>query len=60
MAQLIERLATVEGWSGVRMPAGGARISTQVPTKPGAHPASCTMGTVSLSRRGGKSSRAFF
>jgi hypothetical protein len=37
------------GRSGDRMPAG-ARYSAAVQTGPGAHPASCTMGTGSLSR----------
>jgi hypothetical protein len=32
------------GWSGDRIPVG-ARFSAPVQTGPGAHPASCTMGT---------------
>jgi hypothetical protein len=35
------------GWSGDRIPLG-ARFSTPVQTGPGAHPASCTMGTGSF------------
>jgi hypothetical protein len=35
------------GWCGDRIPVG-ARFSSQVQTGPGAHPASCTMGTVSF------------
>jgi hypothetical protein len=37
------------GWSGDRIPVG-ARFSAPVQTGPGAHPASCTMGTGSFSR----------
>ena len=37
------------GWSGDRI-AVGVRVSTPVPTGPGAHPASCTVGTGSPSR----------
>jgi hypothetical protein len=36
------------GRSGDRIPVGGARFSTPVQTGPGAHPASCTMGTGSF------------
>jgi len=36
------------GWSGDRIPVG-ARFSAPVQTGPGAHPASCTMGTGSFS-----------
>ena len=35
------------GWSGDRIPVG-ARFSAPVQTGPGAHPASCTMGTGSF------------
>ena len=36
------------GWCGDRIPLGGARLSAPVHTGPGAHPASCTMGTGSF------------
>ena len=37
------------GWSRVRIPVGGgAKFSSPVQTGPGAHPASCTMGTRSF------------
>ena len=46
VAQSVQRLAT--GWmSGDRIPVG-ARISARVQNGPGAHPASCTMGTGSF------------
>jgi hypothetical protein len=35
------------GWSGDRIPVG-MRFTAPVQTGPGAHPASCTMGTVSF------------
>ena len=34
--------------SGERIPVGGARFTAPVQTGPGAHPASCTMGTGSF------------
>ena len=47
VAQPVQRLAT--GWT-VRAsnPGGGARFSAPVQTGPGAHPASCTIGTGSF------------
>ena len=46
MAQSVQRLAT--GWTVRGSNPGGARLSASVQTGPGAHPASCTMGTGSL------------
>jgi hypothetical protein len=50
VVQSVERLAT--GWT-VRgsNPGGEARFSAPVQTGPGAHPASCTMGTGSFPRQ---------
>jgi hypothetical protein len=46
IAQSVQRLAT--GWTVRGSNPGGARFSAPVQTDPGAHPASCTMGTGSL------------
>ena len=47
VAQSVERLATDWTVRGSN-PGGGARFSAPVQTGPGAHPASCTMGTGSF------------
>ena len=49
IAQSVWRLATGCTVRGSN-PSGGGEFSAPVQTGPGAHPASCTMGTVSLSR----------
>jgi hypothetical protein len=46
VAQSVQRLAT--GWTVWGSNPGGARFSAPVQTGPGAHPASCTMGTGSF------------
>jgi hypothetical protein len=46
IAQSVERLAT--GWKVRGSNPGGARFSALIQTGSGAHPASCTMGTVSF------------
>ena len=46
VAQSVQRLAT--GWTVRGSNPGGARFSAPVQTGPGAHPASCTMGTGSF------------
>ena len=48
IAQLVYRLAT--GWTVQGSKPGGGEIFRTVQTGPVAHPASCTMGTGSLSR----------
>ena len=47
VAQSVQRLAT--GWTVWGSNPGGARFSAPVQTGPGAHPASCKMGTGSFS-----------
>jgi len=46
IAPSVYRLAT--GWTVRGSNPGGARFSARVQTGPGAHPASCTMGTGSF------------
>jgi hypothetical protein len=46
VAQLVQQLAM--GWTVWGSNPGGVRFSTPVQTGPGAHPASCTMGTGSF------------